>query len=363
MHIAHVITKFDVGGAQTVVRDLAKLQVASGHTVTILCGTAGDAALQAEKDGASVIRLSSIIHEINPRADARAVKEVEALLRRTRPSVVHTHSSKGGLVGRVAANRAGFASVYTAHGWPFQRGAGTLQRVSSFAGEAVASRFGELVVCVSAAERDLAVRWRVAASDRIRIIPNGTLAIGLPRGTHRDVDDPFTVVMVARFAPPKRHDLVVAALRETSPNVRVVFVGDGPARADVIKMATDLRERITFASSDSARQWLAGADAFALISDYEGLPISILEAMSLGLPVVANRLASVAEALHDGECGVLVAKTPDEIARAFRQLAEKPEAAADLGAAALKRWRQFYRAEDMHEQYMHTYAEAMAIRA
>jgi glycosyltransferase involved in cell wall biosynthesis len=362
MHIVHVITKFDVGGAQTVVRDLANMQVASGHQVTVYTGKLGPASDAAGESGATVELLHELRHEISPRTDRLALRRLTGLFGSDRPSVVHTHSSKGGLVGRWAARRAGVPSVYTAHGWPFQPGAAVAQRLSSFAGEFVGSRLGELVVCVSESERKNAIRLRVVAANNSTVIHNATMPFTRIRDDRSDAlsTDPFTVVMVARFAPPKRHDLLIGALDMLPPGVGVVFVGDGPGEGAVKALAARFGSRIEFAASNDVEASLLRADAFVMVSDYEGLSISMLEAMSAGLPVVVNRLDGAAEAFEHGVQGLFVDLTPASIAAGVQRLVDDRSAAETMGANARRRWQDRFSAERMHADYLRVYGDVIS---
>ncbi len=361
MHIVHVITKFDIGGAQTVVRDLASLQVADGYQVTIYTGKLGPASDQAIDAGATVHLMHELRHPIRPRVDLQAVRRLAACLRLDRASIVHAHSSKGGLVGRWAARRAGVPSVYTAHGWPFEPGAALTQRLSSFGGEFIGARLGDLVVCVSESDRTTATRLRVVAPQSTAVVYNATRPFSQVRADRSGASpiDPFTAVMVARFAPQKRHDLLIDALDLLPPYVRVVFVGDGPDLGMVKARAARFGDRIEFADSNDVEMSLVSADAFVMVSNYEGLSISMLEAMSVGLPVVISRLDGAAEAIENGVHGLFVDPNPASVAAAVKQLVDDRGAALRMGANARERWQERYTADRMHTNYLRVYHQVI----
>ena len=357
MKIVHVITKLDVGGAQSVVRELALNQRAGGHDVQVITGTLGPVAAQLQDHGIDVFHHEGLTHAIDPVQDRRAGRRLQSMLRDIGPDLVHSHSSKTGLLGRQAAKQLDLPSVYTAHGWPFQKGAPLKQRILSWAGETSAGRSGGHIVCVTSSDFALAGRLRLAPPSRVHLVPNGTGTV--PIAHIGDAGDVFTVVMVARFASPKRHDLVVQAMRLLPRRIRVVFIGDGPRMASAKKRAGAAGERVLFEGAKDPAGWLARSSAFVLMSDYEGLPMSILEGMRAGLPVVANDLPGVRDAITDGSEGLLVQKTSLGLATALRSLTADPVAAADFGRAAQRRWAKDFRSDTMAERYFEIYRRAL----
>jgi glycosyltransferase involved in cell wall biosynthesis len=355
--IVHVITKLDVGGAQSVVRELVGQQNEGGHKVTVITGTLGPVATSVESIGVEVLHHEGLTHAIDPLQDRRAGIRLQSMLRDLKPDLVHSHSSKTGLLGRQAAKQLDLPSVYTAHGWPFQKGAPLKQRLLSWAGETSAGRTGGHIVCVTSSDFALARKLHLAPESRVHFVPNG---IGTEPIQHvGDQGEVFTVVMVARFASPKRHDLVVQAMRLLPRRVRVVFIGDGPRMVSVKKRADALSERIIFEGAKDPTSWLSRSSAFVLMSDYEGLPMSVLEGMRAGLPVIANDLPGIRDAITDGVEGLLVQKSPLGLATAVRSLTTNLDFAANLGFAARQRWTANFQSPTMNNRYFEIYDHAL----
>ena len=349
MKIVHVITKCDYGGAQTVVRELALEQQRRGNQVFVITGQLGPVATQLSSAGISVVVEPHLIHAIAPGQDRLAVQGLRTTLKALDPDLVHTHSSKGGLVGRLAASRLGVAAVYTAHGWPFQRGAPVSQRIMSFAGEWAAARTDAHVVCVASSERRLAQRLRIVPEKRLHLVGNG---IG-----HRD-ESPrppaakpahLELVMVARLASPKRQDVLIDALREL-PDVGVTFVGDGSNRERLVDRARSIEDRVRFVGYADADAYLASSHAAVLLSDYEGLPLSVIEAMRHGLPVITNRLPGVADAIKHCRNGLTCELSATSVAAAVDVLRDDG-VRSHMGAAARDDWRAHFTAEAMADGY------------
>lgn len=360
MRILHVITRGDVGGAQTQVLELATAQLARGHDVSIAAGSPGAMVATAAERGVRVVEIDELVRSVSLLADVRAVGRVRDVIEAERPDVVHAHSSKAGLLVRLAARRHRVPTVYTAHGWPFQRGAALPQRVVSWVGEWVAGHWWGEVICLTGVERDRAVRARVVPRDRLHVVANGLPDLHIERRERRA--DRVVVVMVARVAPPKDHAGVMRALASLGDRRVVVrFVGGGPGFDDAVALADELGlgERVEFLGDrdDVARQ-LADADIGLLWSRYEGMPLAVLEAMRAGLPVVVNELPGAVELL--GTCGVVVPHAPAALADALRRLADDPSRSEELGACGRRRFVEHFSVERSERATGEVYAAAIS---
>lgn len=347
MRILHVITRGDVGGAQTQVLELATLQLARGHDVAIAAGSLGAMAGTASTRGLRVVEIPELVRSVSPLADFRAVGRVRRLLEAERPDVVHAHSSKAGLLVRLAARLQRVATVYTAHGWPFQRGAAFGQRATSWLGEWVAGHWWGEVICLTEAEHGRARRAHVVPSGRLHVVANGLPDVEPPGRTDARPEGPLVVAMVARFAPPKDHAGVINALTMLDDVGCVVrFVGGGPGleAARSLARASGVDGRVEFLGDrDDVASILQDSDIGLLWSRYEGMPLAILESMRAGLPCVANDLPGAVELL--GECGVIVPHDSAALARALRSLAVDADRRAALGACARRRFLAQYAIE------------------
>ena len=347
MHVAHVITKLDVGGAQTHVVELAIGQVATGHRIEIVAGHGGPAAERAAAAGIP-IRIVPELGASHGRFSQRAaLAAVTRALGDIRPDLVHGHSSNGGLHARLAARRLGLPSVYTAHGWPFQKGAPWMQRIMSFAGEFVGGHVGDAVIVLTETERERALRARVVPRGRLWVVPNGISDVppDLRRGEPAGDRSPVLVV-VARFAPPKMQAQLVDALAGlTDLPWTLQFVGDGPdlaaCRAKVDDVST-LRGRVAFLGHrDDVAEILAASDVGILWSRYEGLPISVMEYMRAGLCCVASDLPGVRALFGEEPAGVVVPSDAD-LAHVLTELLTTPGHLDDLGRRARQRYESQY---------------------
>ena len=364
MRIVHIITKCDYGGAQTVLAELASEQQRRGHDVSVIAGLTGPVSEDLTRLGISVEHEPTLTHAIHLRNDRSAFRALSSRLEKTKPDIVHTHSSKGGLLGRAAARRLDIPVVYTAHGWPFQHGAAARQRVQSFAGEWFSARGPGPVVCVSTSDFELAVSSRVCRRSDLYLVHNGVgrpgdCAVDSLKASH---SDGLRLVMVARFSRPKRQDLVIEALKMLPPDISVTFVGDGELLLPNQTLARDLENRVRFAGVADPRPFLRAADAFVLVSDYEGLSISVIEAMRAGLPIIANELPGLRDAVVNGTTGLLCTSTPASLATAIESLRD-PRRRALLGNAARRVWEERFTVTAMTDGYDEVYRSALVPRS
>ena len=360
VNIVHVITKGDVGGAQTHVAEIVSAQIASGHNVTVVAGSDGAAMDFVRSRGADVFVLERFVHSPSPRADRATVADLTSLFRRCSADVIHSHSSKGGLLARIAARRARVPVVYTAHGLPFQRGAQITQRVQSYVGELIGGRLGDAIICLTPEEATLARRGRLAPSEQILVIPNGlpddapTRSAPSPGATPR-------LVMVARFAPPKRQRQLIDVLAGmTDLNWTITFVGDGKALADVRNHAADVvGDRAVFLGQrDDVGQLVAEHDVAVLWSGYEGMPIALMEAMRAGLACVASDLPGVRRIF--GTTGGVTALDEHSLSAVLRELIADPDAVNAAGAQARERFLSEFTIDAMVSSIDDVYARVVA---
>lgn len=339
MKIAYVITRGDaVGGASIHVRDMARAMLDVGHEATVLVGGEGPVTAQFKAAGIPFQSLRYLQRAINPLRDLRAVEELVRVLRKLQPELVSTHTAKAGLVGRSACARLGIPVLYTPHGFAIG------SRISPILGpvfallEKAAARWSGAIVCVCNYEKRLAIEKGIAAPGKFVVVHNGMKDV--PSAMRADPGAvPVRICSVARFESPKDHETLLQALATLKHlEWQLDLVGDGPLMPAMRNLATKLgiaaRVRFLGYLGDPAAT-LAGAQIFALSSNSEAFPRSILEAMRAGLPVVASDVGGVGEAVHDNVSGVLVpAGDAKAFARALAGLVESRAQRQLLGAAA-----------------------------
>lgn len=306
-----------------------------------------------EREGVESVRIESLGPAINPVGDTAALAQLIGIVRRFRPHIVHTHTAKAGVLGRLAAllSRPRPLLVHTYHGHVLEGYFGSFRSgVYRRLERTLGSRTDQLVA-VSAATIDDLVRLGVAARDRFEAIPVGlnleAVAVAANDANRLAVRrelavDPDQVLFVfaGRLVPIKRVDLLlhaIAAARAREPRVRLLVVGDGEQRPHLERLSATLGlgQAVTFLGyrADLPRL-LAGADAAALSSDNEGTPVSLIEAAAAGLPAAATDVGGVREVVGP-ETGRLAARgAAGDLGEAIAELAADAELRHLLGARA-----------------------------
>lgn len=362
MRIVQIITRSDaIGGAHVHVRDLARRLMQEGHEVIVLVGGDGPFVEDLARHNIPFRSMSHLVRPIRVRNDLKAFFELRSVLKTLCPDVVATHSSKAGWLGRLAARSLGLPVVFTAHGWAFTEGVPRKHRILYSLAERIASRYADRIVTVSEFDRSLALRYGIAPEHKLVTIHNGMPDVQSKFVAQPDLSPP-RIVMVARFDIPKDHRTLLRALAQlVDLPWELELVGDGPLRNDIENYANSLRirERVAFlgARADVAKR-LARAQVFALISRWEGLPLTILEGMRAGLPVIASDVGGVREVVTDGENGFLVSRGDSyALAKKLRVLLCDPQVRLRMGRQGRRRYEQSFQFEHMYEKTLRVYSE------
>lgn len=348
--VAHVVTSLELGGAQqNTLYTVAHLDRARFAPI-LVCGRGAMLDGEAQALNAPVHFVPSLVRPVRPWSDAAALKALTDLFRREKPAVVHTHSSKAGILGRFAAARAGVpVVVQTFHGFGFTPGQSALARRFYVALERRAAAVTTAFIAVSQANRDEALARGIGRADQYSLIRSGVrLSDYRSLSRSRDPLDGVAlspahrlVTTIGPFKPQKNlGDFLQAAalVRRQREDVRFLVVGDGAGRAQLEAQARRLGlENVLFLGGwrRDIPAVLRRTDVFAMTSLWEGLPRALVEAMSAGLPCVANAVDGCRDVIQDGVNGFLTEPgRPDLTAERLLQLLNDPAAAAALGQKA-----------------------------
>jgi glycosyltransferase involved in cell wall biosynthesis len=359
IRLLHIITRLDFGGStENTIISMTRMapgeftcRLLSGHTVSPPPGTA--AALDAA--GVAWDRLPSLRREVHLVRDLQALPALERLIRQARPDIVHTHTSKAGFLGRLAARRARVPRiVHTPHGHVFGGYFPSLITRIFIALERRAARWTDRIITLSDEEARDHLRHGIGSSGQYLTIPSGVdLGPVLDAEPVRPVSGGPVIGTVARLVPIKGLEYLIDAapgiLRE-APAARFLIVGDGELRPALAARARDrgVADRVHFTGyREDVPALIAGMDLFALPSLNEGMGRVLVMAMALGKPIVATRVGGVPELLAGGEAGLLVPPAdPAALAEAICRLLRAPATASALGEAGRRRASR-YSAESM----------------
>jgi glycosyltransferase involved in cell wall biosynthesis len=333
----------------------------------------------AERYGARLVRSRHLGPALRPLDDLRALGEVVRIARRFRPQIVHTHTAKAGMIGRLAAEACGRPRpivVHTYHGHVLEGYfSAPVERFYRLLERGLATRTDRLVAVSTAVVDDL-VRLGVADRSKFEVIPLGLeldrfLDLPFePGGPFREElgvgSDEVLATFVGRLAPIKRVDVLLRALasaRGLGAPLRLAVVGDGEPRAELEALAAELgcADAVHFAGY---RRDLAtivrGTDIAVLTSDNEGTPVSLIEAAAGGRPMVATRAGGVPDVVVPGT-GLLADRGDDAgIARALNELAGDAARRREMGRRAREHAADRYRWEQLVAQVGDLYACLLA---
>jgi len=373
-----VITQSELGGAQKYVYYLATCLPKDGYGINVACGTGGLLIPRLREAGIEVSPIPNLVREIHPIRDSLAFLDLLRLIRRKRPHIVHTNSTKAGFLGRLAAKVAGVAVIiFTAHGFflyePFWTK--TTRLFYTFV-ERLGGILSDVVIAVSEADRQKIIRYKVVQPNRIVIIHNGLEIDALNKAfdttiinqNNIELSDNDTIIgMVANFYPIKGLQFFIEAAEQVKhifPEVKFIIVGDGEQRPELEKLrsALGLNSYVLFLGQrDDVPKILPLFDVFVLPSVKEGLPYALLEAMAAARPVVATTVGGVPEVVVDGQTGLLVPPgNPEALARAIIALLQDPERAHAMGQAGRKRVLEHFTVERMVAETERVYQELLA---
>jgi glycosyltransferase involved in cell wall biosynthesis len=382
--VLRVIARLNMGGPALHVAYLTAGLRSRGYDTTLVAGTLArgedSMAFVADQLDVDVVTIPELGREISPFRDLLATVRLAQLIRRERPHILHTHTAKAGTVGRVAALLAGRARppivVHTFHGHVLRGYFGPLRARFFRALERRLARHTTILVAVSPQVRDDLAELGVAPPEKFAVVRLGIelgQRIGALDGraeTRRYLGIPdgrFAVGWVGRMTAVKRGDDVLEGfrlLRERGVEATLCLVGDGPDRPHLEQKAHELgiaRDTLFLGYQEDVAPLYAAFDALVLPSGNEGTPVSVIEALAAGRPVVATRVGGVPDVVRDGEDGYLVdAGATDALAERLAQLAGDPALRERLGAAGRSRVLPRYAVDRLVEDIDRLYRSLLA---
>jgi Glycosyltransferase len=310
MKILYIITRADeIGGAQTHLRDMTSALVKDEHQVELIVGEQGALVDELRALNVKVHIVTELVREISLYKDVKSSLIIRKIIKEFSPDVIALHSSKAGIVGRLAALFLNIPVVFTVHGWSFANGVNDNKRRLYIVIERVFSKITDAIITVSAQDKLLALKHNVASDSQQTVIHNGVPLVKSAPHVYSN-NTVVKLISVARFSEQKDHESLLKALSllETK-NWILTLVGKGPKLDEMKKLAMELgiNKNVVFTGERlDIETLLAESDIFLLISNWEGFPISILEAMREGLPVLASDVGGVSESVIDGKTGYLI---------------------------------------------------------
>lgn len=383
MHVVHIITRLILGGAQEntllTVEDQARDY---GDTVQLVTGPAlgpeGSLIERAKRNNVDLRVVPELRREIHPSRDLHSYRALVRLLRELQPHLVHTHSSKAGILGREAAWQLGIPVVHTIHGSPFHPYQGRVAYHAYRLAEVWAARRTNRLISVCDAMTDQYVAAGVARREKFVTVYSGMevepfLNPPRPRDTvRRELGfEPQHIVVgkIARLFELKGHEFVIEAARSVlaqNSDVRFLFVGDGLLRDELQQAikAAGMAEQFVFTGlvpQDRVPEMIAAMDIVVHASLREGLARVLPQGLIAGKPVVSYDVDGAREVVITGETGFLLPpRSVADICAAIVRLAADPGLRHRLGEAGRTRFTEQFRHQTMTRRLREIYGEVLA---
>ena len=384
IRVLRVIARLNVGGPALHVSQLAAQLDKRGYETTLVAGHVGvgEGSMEwvPEELGVHPLFVPALQREISPAADLPAVLELRRLIRELRPHVLHTHTAKAGAIGRMAAALSGRARpqvvVHTFHGHVL-RGYFSPWKTTFFRQlERSLARMSDALIAVSPEVRDDLVRLGVASDDKISVIRLG-LDLDARAGSSPTAraeirtnlgipEERFVAGWLGRMTEIKRTDDLLrafASLRSTH-EADLLLVGDGPLRPHLEALAGELGIEASchfLGYREDVGAYLAASDAIVLTSANEGTPVTLIEALAAGRPVVSTDVGGVRDVVGDDAGFLVEAGDVPAVADRLERLADDPALRARLGRAGRERVLDRYSVprlvDDIDELYRRLLAE------
>ena len=356
--VLRVIARLNVGGPALHVAYLSAGLADRGYDTTLVAGKVGageeSMAFVAEQRGVRIETLDDLHREIAPLRDLRTILRLARLIRSERPTILHTHTAKAGAVGRIAALLAGDARppviVHTFHGHVLRGYFNPALTAAFRLLERLLARVATKLVAVSPEVRDDLVALGVAPAAKFAVV---RLGIELDERVDYDEEgrkatrrllgippDAFVVGWIGRMTAVKRTEDIartLQALVERGVDGYLCLVGDGPDRTRLERRMHELgvAKRCLFVGyQENVARFYDAMDVLLLTSVNEGTPVSVIEALAAGRPVVATRVGGVSDVVRDGVDGFLAEVADVEsLAARLAELAGDPELRTRMGNA------------------------------
>lgn len=340
MKILYFITTSNWGGASEHVFELCKYEAKLGNSVTLVTGSKGELLDRISTiPNVSTILINSVKREISPLNDIKSVLVLRKIIKKINPDIVHLHSSKAGILGRLATINLDCKVIFTVHGWSFTDGISSKFRKKVFKYvEKFAAPLADLYICVSNYDKQIAYREKVLIPNKNKVI---VVHNGAPLNKSHDsfidktIPEITRFIMVARFSNQKDQMGLIKAcgLLSSEYKFKLTFVGDGPNLKECKKLVQKmgLEDSIYFLGfKRNVDTYLEKNDVFVLLTHYEGLPISIIESMSIGMPIIASNVGGNKELVFNKKNGFLV-NNENELVKALKYFIDNKNKIAEMG--------------------------------
>lgn len=342
MKIFQIITLSELGGAQSVLVNLSNALATDKHEVIVIAGDGGGKMFQLLDERIRHIQLKYLKRKISIFSDFLSVISLFRLYMQYKPDVIHLHSSKIGILGRMVFPK--YKIIYTVHGFDSIRVA--YRKFLPI--ERKLQKRCRAIVGVSKYDQQNMLSEGI--HNNVQCIYNGVSKIVVADDVRLDLFSKYqkTILCVARVSKPKRFDLFIK-IAERLPNYAFVWIGN---QEPIENLPANV---FCLGNIPNAGAYNHLVDMFILPTDYEGLPMVILEAMSFGKPIVASNVGGISEIVIDNENGYVVENTADAFVEKIKYILEDNDVIEKFSNNSLNYFNEKLTVQKMFEGYMGIY--------
>lgn len=384
LNILYLITSSDVGGAQKHLTSLVKYFISRDHFVKVATSPGEPMNSNLKKLGIMPIILKNLQKSINVFKDIATFYEISKLLIENNFHIIHCHSTKAGILGRLAAFFAGVpVKVFTAHGFVFHDGMNPVKKYLCVLAEKIGGAFSDAIITVSKADYLKAVKYRIAPRRKLKLIYNGISSENLKkqgadcraegdikklRAKYGVGEGDVLIGSVGRLVYEKSYSTAIKAfarLMGTRKNITMLIAGEGYERKTLegLVKKLNIENKVIFTGEvEAVNEIYSILDIFFLSSIKEGLPYSLLEAASFAIPAVCSNAGGIADVIRDGETGILsdAGNPPSFYDALLRMLELSDDERKKLGANLKNKAAKEFSEEKMLENTERCYLELVS---
>ncbi len=371
IRVVHVIARMNVGGPAVLISDTLRELDREEFDVRLITGKCGDDEadyLETQAPDIRAIRIDGLGRSVSPVNDVMALRSVVGRLRDIQPHIIHTHTAKAGVVGRLAARLAPIEArvVHTFHGHLLHGYFSPAKTRGLIAAEAILARRSDRLIAVSPQVRDDLLAAGIGHHEQYEVIPPGVSLGALPdresaRAALHIPSGNYVVLLLGRITEIKRPDRFAEAARivhQQIPHTHFLIAGSGDLDAELRESMEGLPSSFLGWRSD-IELLLAASDALVVTSDNEGTPLSVIQAGLAGVPTVGTRVGGMESVIDPGHTGLLVDPDAQAVADGLVTLLEQEPLRSAMGAEARRQMNAKFSSQTMIESHADLYRRVL----
>lgn len=362
MKILYVITLGTWGGAQSHLYSLIKDQIARNNEVSLVVGEKGDLTTKIAENlpQVKILRLKTLQRNVSVTKIISSIYRLRKIIKSENPQIVHLHSTMAGIIGRLAATNLKKPVIFTVHGWAFTEGASKKRQFFAKIVEKLLAPLTSCYLCVSKYDYNLGLKKGILKNTKAYVILNGVKDNGRDNSYPEKIkESKFIITMAARFSNQKNQLMLIRAIRNlNNKNVNLVLLGDGPniSQCKQYVSMNNMEDVVQFIGKvNDVTPYYRKSNVIALISNYEGLPVSLIEALPIGKPIIASNVGGVSE-LFDGN-GICVENKVSLISSSIVKIMRNSDMEREMGIKSRKLYKNQFTETGMTEKINNVYIE------